>query len=215
MGNFDVIYDTPSQIYHHALLFCPPSSWLQKCYSRELSQVVKVIQGVPAEWGTCLRTVEPGPLVGALSCRNNTIAVGFFTNITGSLIYDIAFLDAVTGNQTAVLHGHTGGVRCLTFSLDRKLLVSGGDDMTIRLWDVQTGGVIRAFDGYNYTISSVAISADYVKIASVLGHAIYLLDIQSGAMNHISSMQSQIDQVGFSLINPGHLLSGPLYPFSS
>ena len=75
--------------------------------------------------------------MGALSCRSDIIAVGFFTNITDSPIYDIAFLDAVTGSQTAVLHGHTGAVRCLAFSLDGKSLVSGGDDMTIRLWDVQ------------------------------------------------------------------------------
>ena len=165
-----------------------------------------MIRGVPAEWGRCFRTVGLGPGVKALSCRNNTIAVGFSIHQTGSSTGNIAFLDAVTGSQTAVLHGHTGGVRCLAFSLDGKLLVSGGADRTVKLWDVQTGGVIRAFDGYEHELNSVSISADCARIASISGCAIYLSDVQTGAMNHISSMQFRIDHIHFSLINPRHLI---------
>ena len=200
MGNFDVIHDSPSQIYHYALPFCPPSSWLQEHYSGGLPQVVKFIRGAPAEWGTCLRETELGFVVGALSCRNNTIAVGFDSG-------DITFLNAVTGSQTAILHGHTKGVQCLEFSLDGKLLVSGGEDETVMLWDVQTGGVIKAFDGYTSIVTSVSISKDCTRIASASHSEICLLDVQTGARNYITSMESGVDQVSFSLINPGHLLS--------
>ena len=41
-----------------------------------------------------------------------------------------------TGEETAVLHGHTKGVISLLFSSDGKRLYSGGYDHTVRVWDV-------------------------------------------------------------------------------
>jgi WD40 repeat protein len=39
----------------------------------------------------------------------------------------------------APLEGHSGAVISLVFSRDGRTLASGGDDNTVRLWDVQTG----------------------------------------------------------------------------
>ena len=38
-------------------------------------------------------------------------------------------------------------MRSLAFSLDGTLLVSGSEDGAIKLWDVQTGGVVKTFWG--------------------------------------------------------------------
>jgi len=135
---FDAICKSPSQVYHHALPFCPSSSWLHKYYTVEDLQVVKVVKGIPAEWGMCARTVTYSRVPMAITCWKDTIVVGLTSG-------DIIMLDGITGSQTAVLSGHTDYVRSLAFLLDGTSLVSGSDDRTTKLWDVQTGGVVKTF----------------------------------------------------------------------
>jgi WD40 repeat protein len=38
-----------------------------------------------------------------------------------------------------VLHGHKDTVRCLAYAPDGRRLASGGDDSTLRLWDLPSG----------------------------------------------------------------------------
>lgn len=199
MENFDTIQASPAQIYHSALPLCPSSTWLQEYYGRGLSQGVKVIRGIPAEWGTCFHTVKVGvdlPMV--LSHRNNTVAVGLFKG-------NIIILDVTTGSQAAVLCGHSGVILCLSFSLDGKLLVSGSQDKTVRLWDVQTGGNIRTFCGHEHAVQSVSISVDCTHIASGMHDMLYLWDVQTGKWLF---GESGLDQphVNFSPVNPQHLI---------
>ena len=147
---FDAIHNSPSQIYSFAFPLCPSSSWLYNSYTVELSREVKVVKGLPAGWGTCFRTVVLDSSLLALAHWRDTIAVGCYHNIV--------ILDGITGTQVAVLSGHTGWVRSLSFSSDGTLLASGSIDETLKLWDVQTGGVVRTFHGHTNFVYSVSIS---------------------------------------------------------
>ena len=200
LEHFDTIHNSPSQIYHSALPFCPSSSWLYKCYSTELSSRIKVVKGLLAEWGACSRTVSipSGPL--GLSYWNNTVAVGCGGG-------DIIILNAVTGSQMAVLHGHTKLVRSVAFSSDGKSLVSGIDDTTVKFWDMQTGGVVKTFCGHTSWICSVSTSADCTRIASgSLDKTIHLWDIQTGECYCTIEQQYSVYRVRFSPTNPQHII---------
>jgi len=198
---FDMIYNSPSQLYHSALPFCPSSSWLHECYSPEILQVAKVIKGLSAEWGMCFRTALLSDYPCSLSYWNNTIAVG-------SSNRDILILDAITGSRTAILPGHTDTVRSVTFSLDGTSLVSGSEDKTVKLWDMQTGGVIRTFHGHTDGVCSVSISADNTIIASGSGgRTLCLWDIQKGECHQIIEHQECVNCVTFSPTNPQCLIS--------
>ena len=198
---FDGVRDSPSQVYHFALQFCPPSSWLHRCYAKELSQEVKVIKGLPVGWGICFRTVTGTGVVLALTCWKDTVAVGLYSG-------NIVTLDGVTGIRTAVLSGHTEGVKALSSLPDGKSLVSGSSDKTVKLWDVQTGGVVKTFCGHTHCVNSVSISANCTMIASgSQDKVIHLWDIHTGECLCIIQQQEQVDYVRFFPTDPQCLVS--------
>jgi len=200
LEHFDTIHDSPSQLYHSALPFSPSSSWFHECYSLELSQDVKVVKGLSAEWGMCSRTALLSSCPYSLSYWNNTIAVGSER--------DILTLDAITGSQTAVLSGHTDIVRSVTFSSNGTSLVSGSEDKTVKLWDVQTGGIVRTFYGHTDHVLCVSISVDHTTIASgSLDKTLCLWDIGKGECHQIIEHQEKVDCVRFSTTNPQCLIS--------
>jgi hypothetical protein len=47
-----------------------------------------------------------------------------------------------------VLKGHMARIRCLDWSRDSRRIVSGGNDKTIRLWDVESGKTLQTFAGH-------------------------------------------------------------------
>ena len=198
---FDAIHDSPSQIYHFALPFCPSSSWLRGCFSTELSQEVRVVKGLLDEWGVCSRKVTLGAIPWTIACWKDIIVVGCHTG-------GITILDGITGTQKAVLSGHTKGVQCLTFSSDGASLVSGSDDETIKLWDVQTGGVVKTFHGHTQNVHSVCISADNTMIASGSSDkTIRSWDIQKEECHHIIQQHESVFFVRLSPIHPQYLIS--------
>jgi WD40 repeat protein len=64
------------------------------------------------------------------------------------------------------LTGHTEGVNGVAFSPDGKLLVSGGRDNRIMLWDVQTGELKRTFEGHENLVAGVVFSRDAKSLFS-------------------------------------------------
>ena len=118
-----------------------------------------MVKGFPAGWGTCFRSVKLNDQPRTLACWKDILAVGLYYGC-------ITILNATTGSQVAVLSEHTDQVRSLTFMPDGTSLVSGSQDSTVKLWDVQTSGVVKTFHGHTNGVSSVSISADCTIIAS-------------------------------------------------
>jgi WD40 repeat protein len=56
--------------------------------------------------------------------------------------------------------GHASWIYSVTFSPDGKLLASGGLDLTIKIWEVSTGTLLRSLIGHSNSITSVAFSPD-------------------------------------------------------
>ena len=196
----DVICSSPSQLYHSALPLCPSSSWLRECYATELLQQVKVVKGLPTEWGLCSRRVALSYTPRALICWKDTIAVG----LDGG---EIIILDRITGSQTAILSWHTGQIVSLAFSPDGTSLVSGCWHSGVKLWDMQTGGVVKTFNSRIGNVSLVSISADCTMIASAMFHDICLWNVQTEECHCVIQQPDTVHHVRFSPTDPQYLIS--------
>ena len=120
----------------------------------------------------------------ALAHKNNIVAA--------SNGHKILIIDAATGSHVAIFSGHLDDVTCLAFSMEGTLLVSGSKDCTVKIWDVQTGGVIKSFDHVS-SATSVSISADNTMVAIGLqamsieqqGGSIKQQNIETGEQHHM------------------------------
>src|SRR5262245_9306081 len=55
---------------------------------------------------------------------------------------------------------HRGTFSCMALHPDGKTLATGGLDGTIRIWDVETGTLVRALLGHNYYVYGLDWSPD-------------------------------------------------------
>lgn len=60
----------------------------------------------------------------------------------------------------AALSGHTGTIRSLVFTPDGQQLISGGQDNTVRVWDVQRRTLYKTLRGHSRTVSRCDLFAD-------------------------------------------------------
>ena len=160
-----------------------------------------MLMGLPDQWDTCSRTILLNNRPEAFAYWEGTIAVGFGSNVV--------LLDAITGITMSVLSGHRGSIPSLAFSLDGTLLISVCYDGTAKLWDIQTGGVIRTFVDDNSTVSAASISPDGTTIALGMEDGeIRLWDIRTWKCHSVERRQdNEVRVLKFSPIDSRRLLS--------
>ena len=196
-----MIRDSPSHIYHSALPLSPSSSWVRECYKAELVEEVKVLMGLPDQWDMCSRSI---PLEAESTAFAHCGGI-----IAGGVNSDVVLLETITGSRTSVLSGHTDTISSLEFSQDGTLLVSRSKDKTVKLWDIQTGGVIKTFSDDSSVFAAASISPDGTMIAmGTEGGAIRLWDVRTGTCRSIETGQDDaVTTTRFSPIDSRRFIS--------
>ena len=97
--------------------------------------------------------------------------------------------------------GYSNSVNSVVISLDGKTMVSGSDDNTIKIWDMQSGECLNTLEGHSRSISSLAISIDGKTVVSgSYDKTIKIWDMQSGESLHTLTGHSY--DIGSLAISP-------------
>jgi len=88
--------------------------------------------------------------------KSSVIYQRFAPHCTSIIQVDLFGIDHHAGSAVMTLAGHGGPVRSVAYSVDGRLLASGSDDGSVRIWDIQAGeealSPLRSGDGEVLTV---------------------------------------------------------------
>ena len=67
----------------------------------------------------------------------------------------------------STLKGHVGSVTSVVYSKDgSRHIISGSNDRTIRVWNIETGETIATLEGHRSEVTAVSLSPDNTQIVT-------------------------------------------------
>ena len=110
------------------------------------------------------------------------------------------------------LHGHGWGISDICFSLDENWLASCGNDRTIKIWDLESGTILKNFDAKS-PVTTIAISrAKHGLLAAGVGADIHIWNIETGEeytalhghQEKVCSLAFEWNDGGMQLVSGSH-----------
>jgi WD40 repeat protein len=95
---------------------------------------------------------------------SKSIARKIFENAIPKWVSNLPKVEENWDSCLLTLEGHSDWVDSVVFSYDSKKVASGSSDITVRIWDAETGKCEKVLEGHISTVFSVAFSHDSKKI---------------------------------------------------
>jgi hypothetical protein len=96
---------------------------------------------------------------------------------------------------TATLRGHQSIVKDVKVTVDGKKIISGSDDRTIKVWNIETGECLLTLEGHQSHVESLAVTADKIISGSNDG-TIKVWSLETGVcLSTLEGHQSHVSSV--------------------
>ncbi|KAI9281477.1 WD40-repeat-containing domain protein [Sporodiniella umbellata] len=137
--------------------------------------------------GGRVKTVEGGisqGLVTSLQFDNQYTVVGCDN-------HRVEVFDTNTGKKIRTLEGHEGGVWALQYKGDEdnpdseRVLVSGGCDRDVRVWNLNNGQLRHILRGHTSTVRCLKVKDKNLAVTGSRDMTLRVWDIQSGLLLHV------------------------------
>jgi WD40 repeat protein len=84
-----------------------------------------------------------------------------------------------SGEELATLQGHTESVWAVAVTPDGRWAVSGSDDHTLKVWDLESGEELATLPGHTYGVWAVAVTPDGRRAVSGSAGMLKVWDLKS------------------------------------
>jgi len=124
--------------------------------------------------------------LGALLAKGGTVQRDAFQTAFPDLAREFKLGDETNPHATPTtvvgqpFAGHTASILAVALSPDGKRAISGSEDKTLRLWDVETGRELRRFEGHTGPVSAVAFAGQDAVISGSHDRSVRLWDLKTG-----------------------------------
>jgi len=109
------------------------------------------------------------------------------------------YLWSLCNGQQKTLHGHSDRVLAVAYSPDGDTLISGGQDHTVRLWDVATGQQQAVLKGHGDAVEGVCFAPDGKTFATCSGDTVKIWDTEARRVKMVlSGHRDWVVQVSYS-----------------
>ncbi|MCA9136138.1 MAG: hypothetical protein KDB00_05250 [Planctomycetales bacterium] len=92
---------------------------------------------------------------------------------------------------------HDDTVLCVRFSPDGKTLASGGADRMVKLWDVESGELLKTLEGHTHHVTAIAWNVNQRQLASgSADESVKIWDLESGQSTRtISGLKTEVTKL--------------------
>jgi len=99
------------------------------------------------------------------------------------------------------MKGHSSSVNAVVVTPDGQRVISGSDDTTIKVWNLETGEHIRTMEGHNGSVNSLTVTPDGLHVISGSDDkTIKVWNLETG--EHIRTMEGHNGSVSVVAVTP-------------